>query len=492
MNIKKMTIIFYVLFGTRSGTALDCGSWNAVKNISFQFQVDDRILDNGNPLKDNGGVAALHNSATNLDRDTQKCGATLISDRFLLTAAHCLTGTERLIGISLGRKDLSVDPKPGPNTYQIEKSFIHPLYEPGIGSSSYNDIAILQTDRKVTFSQNIWPFCLPEENQSFDDYDTVAISGYGLIDTANKSPTIKTAYVKLVKNTRCTALWRRDQAGADYYDTVLRHSYPNGLTSQVLCAGRDGVDSCNGDSGGPMSNQNTAGENIVIGLIAKGPRCVEYPRYPAFYTNVAYYIGWINAITRLSSPASPTTGAPQTRSPPTRRPVERFTTPAVNVGNNPDIHPFGGSFPRPIVSGGTGVNTGKRSKPVPHPTCSSDGDCTGASICCLDPCLKVDVCKVPHVNQAGEISQCDTPGPISPWRTCKEHITDSCDGWAACTDTLQQLAPRLFGPVGSQLPGSYHNLLLSEDLGQDLERQWDAYWQRQGKKTKNIKIRPRI
>ncbi|CAL4089351.1 unnamed protein product, partial [Meganyctiphanes norvegica] len=326
----------------------ECGSWDAVKHLSFR--VDERILDKADSMKENGGAAALHNSATNLGAASQKCGATLISDRYLLTAAHCMTSTERLIGISLGRKDLSVDPQPGPNTYEVQGVFIHPLYKPG--SHKYNDIALVKTDRKVTFSPNIWPYCLPQANETYKDYDTVIIAGYGLVG-AHKSPTIKTAYINIVDNLRCEEKWRQDQEGADYYDTVLhRYSYPDGLTQQVLCAGRDGVDACGGDSGGPMSHQNSGGEHVAIGLVAQGLVCAEYPTYPGFYTNVANYIGWINKITGLSSPTSPN-GSPQPRPPPTQRPVERFTTPATIW------------IPTTTVSSTTSPNGSRQPRPPP-------------------------------------------------------------------------------------------------------------------------------
>jgi len=71
-------------------------------------------------------------------------------------------------------------------------------------------------------------------------------------------------------------------------------SYGNMLLSNQLCAGyaTGGKDSCIGDSGGPLF-VNLAGEARLVGIVSFGYGCAE-PNYYGIYTNVPYFIAWIN------------------------------------------------------------------------------------------------------------------------------------------------------------------------------------------------------
>ena len=54
---------------------------------------------------------------------------------------------------------------------------------------------------------------------------------------------MQTGFVNIVANSRCDSEWKR--IAPDFYEHIVtQQSYPRGLTSQVLCAGRQGVDAC--------------------------------------------------------------------------------------------------------------------------------------------------------------------------------------------------------------------------------------------------------
>ncbi|CAL4213311.1 unnamed protein product, partial [Meganyctiphanes norvegica] len=105
-------------------------------------------------------------------------------------------------------------------------------------------------------------------------------------------------------NSECESQWR--QHAPDVYETTRTYIYPQGLTDQILCAGRLGVDACKGDSGGPLSHLNTNDHHTVFGIVSKGTTCADIAIVPGFYTNVASYVDWIYNITSSMSTLQPT------------------------------------------------------------------------------------------------------------------------------------------------------------------------------------------
>lgn len=65
------------------------------------------------------------------------------------------------------------------------------------------------------------------------------------------------------------------------------------VTDTMFCAGLSagGMDSCSGDSGGPIIDK-AAG--TLIGLVSWGQGCAE-PDYAGVYTRVGALVDWVNA-----------------------------------------------------------------------------------------------------------------------------------------------------------------------------------------------------
>uniref|UniRef100_A0A3B3SUT8 Peptidase S1 domain-containing protein n=1 Tax=Paramormyrops kingsleyae TaxID=1676925 RepID=A0A3B3SUT8_9TELE len=194
------------------------------------------------------------------------CGASLISDTWLVTAAHC-PGTWE---VYLGLHDQNAK-----NIERVVKKYLKSVIQhPNYNEYTYDfDIALMQLDSPVTFSQYIMPICLPNPAHDFPVGKSVWITGWGKTQEDGEP--------------QLPPLMCIDEG----YKRIL---FLNQITSRMLCAGvlSGGVDACQGDSGGPLASLDIGRRYFLPGVVSWGDGCARKNR-PGIYTRVTQFRGWI-------------------------------------------------------------------------------------------------------------------------------------------------------------------------------------------------------
>uniref|UniRef100_T1J1Z5 Peptidase S1 domain-containing protein n=1 Tax=Strigamia maritima TaxID=126957 RepID=T1J1Z5_STRMM len=221
-----------------------------------------------------------------------RCGATLINDRFVVTAAHCVQGiNSRYARIYLGAHNISLYREKGRVEMSVVKVIIHPQYST---MTHANDIALMELNKPVSFNTKVATACLPPGPEAdYESKDAIVI-GWGRTEEGGRSSTVlRKAIVPIVPSSTCKDNYGRYRIDPD----------------RMLCAGLEegGKDACQGDSGGPLMLDNQ-GHYTLIGVVSFGQGCAR-PAKPGVYARVAYYTDFISNHTKdaLTCPAYITT-----------------------------------------------------------------------------------------------------------------------------------------------------------------------------------------
>lgn len=228
-----------------------------------------------------------------------RCGGTVISNRYILTAAHCITNLSnlRLVQVRCGEYNISApldcevqsDPQlppvcaPPVQDMAFEEVIPHPNYNP---STYSDDIGLIRLAAPLNISvENVKPICLPVDNSLRNLNLTsrrLIVTGWGATEAGRRSEDLLKVEISVTSLENCRRI---------YANT------PALLNDRQLCAGgQNRRDSCGGDSGGPLQRIDSLNDDVRFvqyGVVSFGPRLCGQEGFPGVYTRTDSYIDWI-------------------------------------------------------------------------------------------------------------------------------------------------------------------------------------------------------
>jgi len=219
-------------------------------------------------------------------RDFIFCSATIVSDFFLVTAAHCIRIYEAAdLDVLVGKHARD------PENSQTRLAVVEVLRHPGnIPFTSENDIALLRVSHSMEplyAGGRVRPVCLQQPPCEVTPASCLVgrnatIAGWGIVrhDSLDFPAELLKAQLPILDNRQC----RRRYAslrGVSIFDSMICAGNPLG-----------GSDTCQGDSGGPLMVRREDGSYLLAGVVSFGRGCGQ-SGYPGVYTRVSEFVNWI-------------------------------------------------------------------------------------------------------------------------------------------------------------------------------------------------------
>ncbi|CAI9729895.1 9-like protease CTRL-1 [Octopus vulgaris] len=139
------------------------------------------------------------------------CGAVVINQNWVLTAAHCVyrTAASKLTAV-FGEYDFGW--RSGHEQYRsISRTFVHPYFSPG--GNYPNDVALAQLTTPIKYTDYVRPVCLPSQSDSYAN-DECWISGWGATRGTGSNRRLRELNVTLLNPNFCQNLWvLKDKTG---------------------------------------------------------------------------------------------------------------------------------------------------------------------------------------------------------------------------------------------------------------------------------------
>ncbi|CAH0720106.1 unnamed protein product, partial [Brenthis ino] len=212
------------------------------------------------------------------------CGGSLITMKYVVTAAHCLINhtngkVKKLNNVRVvagtSRTTVSLISWFEEHWRRIRRFYKHKYYN---WTYLEHDFGVIEVNYAFIASNKIKPIRLHDlkTDKVLEDGQQCVISGFGLKEDDKAVVSLQMVCVPLVSSSLCE----------EYYDEMYLHP-------SSLCAGSTGKDSCEGDSGGPL-----VCSGVLVGVVSWGGVCGVHP---GVYTKISEYTGGIEVTFEKSS-----------------------------------------------------------------------------------------------------------------------------------------------------------------------------------------------
>ncbi len=222
------------------------------------------------------------------------CGGVIISDKFILTAAHCVIDkTSDEISVTGGGSGAIKDQM---MLSKVRKITIHPDY---IESLSRADIALIELDKNISFSSTIAPIALPvkniEDEIEYADYGNIATSGWGKTEDRALSKQLQALNNLELLPSHKSSFWHNIFNHKIITNSVFspgyNYSYKMFKSGDYLgVISNNGKSSCYGDSGGGLVQVD---ERVLIGINSHVYDSDCKKSKASNFTNVFLFRDWI-------------------------------------------------------------------------------------------------------------------------------------------------------------------------------------------------------